>query len=56
MDLHEKALFYQDILRTQKKKTSQLIISAYLDTLYPVCNRILQIHEGKIIKEIAPEI
>lgn len=48
LDIREKEKFKQDILRTQKKKISQIIISASIDSLYPVCNRILQIDEGRI--------
>jgi ribose transport system ATP-binding protein len=53
MDVREKELFTQDILKTQKKKIAQLVISAHLDSLYPFCNRILQIEEGRIVGEIS---
>lgn len=53
MDMKERELFFQDILKTQKRNISQLIISSQLDTLYPVCSRILQVEEGRIIKEIS---
>lgn len=52
MDVRETEVFCQDILRTQKKKITQIIISSQLEMLYPVCNRILQMDEGKIVKEI----
>ena len=48
LDVREKEIFQQDILRTQKKQIAQIIIAAQIDDLYPVCNRILQIEEGKI--------
>jgi len=48
LDVREKEIFQQDILRTQKKRIGQIIIAAQIDDLYPVCNRILQIEEGKI--------
>jgi len=48
LDIREKEIFQQDILRTQKKRIGQIIIAAQIDDLYPVCNRILQIEEGKI--------
>lgn len=53
MDMRERELFCQDIIKTQKRNLSQLIISSQLDTLYPVCSRILQVEEGRIIKEIS---
>lgn len=52
MDVRETEVFCQDILRTQKKKVSQIIISSQLEMLYPICNRILQIDEGQVVKEI----
>lgn len=52
LDVREKEVFNQDILRTQKKRIGQVIIAAYLDDLYPVCNRIIQIEEGMIVGEI----
>lgn len=48
LDVREKEIFNQDILRTQKKRIGQVIISAQLDDLYPVCNRILKIEAGQI--------
>lgn len=48
LDVREKEIFNQDILRTQKKKIGQVIIAAQLDDLYPVCNRILKIEAGQI--------
>lgn len=48
LDVREKEILHQDILRTQKKKIGQIIIAAHIDDLYPVCNRIFQIEEGKI--------
>lgn len=53
MDMKERDIFFQDILKTQKRKISQLLISSQLDTLYPVCSRILQVEKGKIVKEIS---
>ena len=50
LDVREKEAFNQDILRTQKKGISQIIISAQQDSLYPVCGRIIRLEEGKIIK------
>ncbi|HIY02949.1 MAG TPA: ATP-binding cassette domain-containing protein [Candidatus Blautia faecipullorum] len=52
MDVREREVFIQDILRTQKEEITQVIISSQLDTLYSVCNRILQLDEGRIVKEI----
>lgn len=53
MDMKEREIFFQDILKTQKRKISQLVISSQLDTLYPVCSRILQVEKGKVMKEIS---
>lgn len=52
MDIREREVFIQDILRTQKKQITQVVISSQLDTLYSACNRILQLDEGRIVKEI----
>lgn len=52
MDLRESELFDGDIIRTQKRGIAQIIISAHRESLYPVCNRILQIEEGRIVGEI----
>lgn len=52
MDMREREIFIQDILKTQKRKISQIIISSQLDTLYSACNRILQLEEGRVVKEI----
>lgn len=52
MDYREREIFSRDILKTQKRKISQVIISAQLDSLYPVCNRVLRLYEGRITEVI----
>ncbi len=48
MDIRERELFCQDIIKTKKKEISQMIISSEIDMLYPVCDRILKIENGKV--------
>ncbi|MDC7290366.1 ATP-binding cassette domain-containing protein [Blautia schinkii] len=52
MDYREREIFSQDILKTHKKQIAQLIISAQLECLYPVCSRIIRLDEGKITEVI----
>ena len=50
LDMREREVFNQDILRTQKKGISQIIISSQQDSLDPVCGRTIQLEEGEIVK------
>lgn len=50
LDIRGKENLKQDILRTQKKKISQIIISANLDYFYPICNRIIKIDNGRTVE------
>lgn len=48
LDVREKEIFWQDILRTQRRGIGQIVVSAQIEDLYPIANRILQIEEGRI--------
>lgn len=52
LDVREKKLFARDIVRTGSRQISQVIIGAYRDDLEPVCNRILQVEEGRVVQII----
>ncbi|MDD3339829.1 MAG: ATP-binding cassette domain-containing protein [Lachnospiraceae bacterium] len=52
MDMREQEAFTQDILRTRKHGITQLIISSQIDLLCNISNRVLQIDQGEIVKEI----
>lgn len=55
MDIRERELFMRDIMNTQKRGISQILISSQIELLYPFCNRIIQVDEGKNGKEIQIE-
>ncbi len=52
MDVWEKELFSHDLLKNQKHHVSQVIISSQLEDLRTVCDRIIQVEEGKITGEV----
>ena len=52
MDIREREAFARDIIRTQKRHISQIIISSQAEVLYSLCERVIQVDEGKNVKEI----
>ena len=52
MDIKEREVFTEDLVRTQKKGVSQILISSQREMLYPLCNRIMQVDDGKNRQEL----
>lgn len=52
MDIKEREVFTEDLVRTQKKGVSQILISSQREMLYPLCNRIVQVDDGKNRQEL----
>ena len=52
MDIKEREVLIGDLVRTQKKGISQVLISSQIEMLYPLCNRIVQVDEGKNRQEL----
>ena len=52
MDIKERVVFGEDLIKIQKKAVSQILISSQIETLYPLCSRIVQVDEGKNRREL----
>lgn len=52
MDIKEREVLIEDLVRTQKKGVSQILISSQIEMLYPLCNRIVQVDDGKNQQEL----
>lgn len=52
MDIKERKIFSRDIIKTKCMKISQIIISSELEMLYPICDRIIRIENGKAVEQL----
>lgn len=52
MDIKEREVLIEDLVRTQKKGVSQILISSQIEMLYPLCDRIVQVDDGKNQQEL----
>lgn len=55
IDVNAKQQIFEIIWEQSRKGISSIMVSSEVEELLEVCNRVLVIHEGKIIKDINPD-